>query len=197
MRCRTKRLEGSRRREGVTLIELIAVMAILTMLIGIASLNYAPIFGRSKFESRAQDLIDTFQLAWEATRQSENRYAVVLDFDEQMYMLRQYRSLDFEAIPEEQAVIKTGYFDREFQLDYVLFDDLESTLDRQDQAAELKAIFYAGRSGWQYGGKVVLLDGDGNPWSLLVKRLNPTVQLVRGDQEVPILIPLPSENMVF
>lgn len=190
----------SRRRQcGISLIELIMVLAVISMIAGMAMLNYTPVFGRAKFKQRAQDLTNMFELAYRASRESDTRYAVILDFDEQMYILRQYRSLDFSAIDEEEAVLQVGYFDEQFQIEDVIFDDGESTLNRSDDEdiLQLRAIFYAGRSGWQYGGKIILLDQDGNPWSLLVDRFSPVVRIERGDIEVQMLEPIRSDEMFF
>ena len=80
--------------------------------------------------------------------------------------------------------IHTGYFTNSFQLDYVLFDDLDDTREWEN-VTEVR--FLAGRSGWQYGGKVVVLDADGDPWSILISRMVTPVRLVEGD--AAILLP--------
>ncbi len=191
--------KGHEKYGGVTLVELIMVLMVISMIAGVAFLNYIPIHSRAKFKQRAQDITGMFELAYRASRESDSRYAVIIDFDEQMYILRQYKSLDFEGMDEQEAVLQVGYFDEKFQIVDVIFDDGESTLDRSrdEDILQLRAIFYAGRSGWQYGGKIILLDRDGNPWSLLVDRFSPVVRVVPGDIEVPMLEPIRSDEMFF
>jgi hypothetical protein len=58
-----------------------------------------------------------------------------------------------------------------------------------------EARFYAGHSGWQYGGKIVLLDGDGNPYSVIVNRISIVISLLPGDVE--ILAPQYPEDVPF
>jgi hypothetical protein len=58
-----------------------------------------------------------------------------------------------------------------------------------------EARFYAGHSGWQYGGKVVLLDAVGNPYSVIVNRLSRVINLQPGD--IGILAPQYQEDVPF
>lgn len=175
------------------MIEMLMVVAMVALLTGIAMISFGAMWGNTRFKSRAESLVDTFQMAYEAALQSDRRYAVILDGDNECYILRQFEALDFSGIPDDEAIITTGHFDESFQFDYVLYDDLEDTRDSGEGFTA--ARFYAGRAGWQYGGKVVLRDEQGNPWSILIYRLGKPAQLVEGD--VDILLPQTKENITF
>lgn len=179
--------------KALVLIEMLMVVAMVALLTGIAMISFGAIWGNTQFKSRAEDLVNTFQMAYEAALQTDRRYAVILDRVENRYVLRQFETLDFSGLPDDEAIITTGRFDDNFQFDYVLYDDLEDT--RESGQGFTEARFYAGRAGWQFGGKVVLRDGKGNPWSILIHRLGKPVQLVEGDAEM--LLPQAKENVVF
>jgi hypothetical protein len=186
-------MSSSRRPgRGLVLIEIMIVVALTAFLLSIGIISYDALWGGWRFKHQAQELVDLFQMAREAAAQSDRRYAIVLDFTEQKYVLRQFATLDLETIPDEEAIIHTGYFTDRFQLDYVLYDDLEDTREMEDVT---EARFYAGRSGWQYGGKVVLRDQDGQPWSIVISRMVSPARLVEGDAE--ILLPQKSNDMRF
>ncbi|HOK66882.1 MAG TPA: hypothetical protein PK054_05750 [Anaerohalosphaeraceae bacterium] len=180
------------KRLGYVLLEVLIVVGLLAFLLSLGVISYSALWGSRQFQHQARELVNLFQMAQEASAQSDRRYAVILDFVEQKYVLRQFASLDLQTIPEDEAVIHTGYFTDRFQLDYVLYDDLEDTREKENVT---EARFYAGRSGWQYGGKVVIRDGDGNPWSILISRMVQPVRLAEGD--VPILLPVKPDEMRF
>ncbi|HOT72239.1 MAG TPA: type II secretion system protein [Anaerohalosphaeraceae bacterium] len=177
---------------GYVLLEVLIVVGLMAFLLSIGIISAGGLWGGRQFQHQAEELVNLFQMAQEAAAQSDRRYAVILDFSEQKYVLRQFASLDLQTIPDEEAIIHTGYFTDRFQLDYVLYDDLEDTREKEDVT---EARFYAGRSGWQYGGKVVVRDQDGNPWSILISRMVTPVRLVEGD--VPILLPLKPDALRF
>lgn len=182
----------NRSRRGYVLLEVLIVVGLMAFLLSIGIISTGGLWGGRQFQHQAEELVNLFQMAQEAAAQSDRRYAVILDFSEQKYVLRQFASLDLQTIPDEEAIIHTGYFTDRFQLDYVLYDDLEDTREKENVT---EARFYAGRSGWQYGGKVVVRDQDGNPWSILISRMVTPVRLVEGD--VPILLPLRPNALRF
>jgi type II secretory pathway pseudopilin PulG len=177
---------------GYVLLEVLIVVGLMAFLLSIGIISAGGLWGGRQVQHQAEELVNLFQMAQEAAAQSDRRYAVILDFSEQKYVLRQFASLDLQTIPDEEAIIHTGYFTDRFQLDYVLYDDLEDTREKEDVT---EARFYAGRSGWQYGGKVVVRDQDGNPWSILISRMVTPVRLVEGD--VPILLPVKPDALRF
>lgn len=182
-------------RRGLVLVEMLVVLGIMAMLVSIAMLGFGAVSGRSYFHRKAQTLAETFQSAWIAAQQSDRRYAVVLSFTENMWVLRQFTQLDFEGIPEDESIIKTGTFDDRFQLDYVLYDDGDDTRTPREGERVTSAIFRAGHGGWQFGGKIVLRDEDGNPWSIVIYRIGKPAELVQGD--ATILIPVESQYIPF
>jgi hypothetical protein len=90
---------------------------------------------------------------------------------------------------EEEIIVKND-FGANCRVVSVLFDDLVGT-DEEHQ----KAFFRAGHAGWQAGGKIVLLDKDEQPYSVVVDRLSRVVALKEGD--VDILMPKKQDEVPF
>ncbi len=187
---KAKRRAGGRDR-ALVLMEMLVVLVIIGLMTALATLNFSSVSRRAKFEREAYAFINVLKMAQNAAAESDKRYAVILDFDEQSYTLRQFDSLSLDVIPDEEAIITTGYFTDECYLDWVLFDDFEYAIEE----TAYEARFYAGHSGWQYGGKIVLLDADGNPYSVVVNRLSRVITLQPGDVE--ILEPQYQEDVLF
>ena len=82
------------RRPGLVLAELLVVIAILSMMTGMAILSLTGVFGRKQFEKEAYAIIDILHKAQNASAQTDRRYAVVFDFIEETYVLRQFATLD-------------------------------------------------------------------------------------------------------
>jgi len=162
----------------MVLIEMLMVVGIIGLLAGMGMIAFSAMWGNIRFKNRADELVNIFQMAYDAAIQSDRRYAVILDHYNSRYILRQFETLDFSVLSDDEAIIATGWFDEHFQFDHVLYDDFESTQESGDEFRE--ARFYVGRAGWQYGGIVVLRDRDGKPWSIVVHRLGKPVQLVEG-----------------
>jgi type II secretory pathway pseudopilin PulG len=177
------------------LVEMLLVLGIIAFLTSIAMLSFSAVSGKSYFQRKAQNLVNAFQSAWNTAQQSDRRYAIVLSFTEKTWVLRQFAQLDFEGIPEDESIIRTGTFDDRFQLDYVLYDDEDDTRNPREGERVKSAIFRAGHGGWQFGGKIVLWDEDGNPWSIVVYRIGKPVELLPGD--VAVLIPQEPRFMPF
>ncbi|MHC5183469.1 MAG: hypothetical protein ACYSPI_04245, partial [Planctomycetota bacterium] len=143
-----------------------------------ATISFSAMWGNLRFKRQAEELVGIFQMAYNAAAQSDRRYAVILDFTEQAFILREFKSLDLETMDPDEAIIQTGFFTEALTLDYVVYDDLEDTRDFENAT---EARFLAGKSGWQYGGKVVLLDENGMVWTLVIHRLARPVELFKGD----------------
>lgn len=178
-------------RRAMVLMEMLVVLVIIGLMTALAMLNFSSVSRRAKFEREAYAFINVLKMAQNAAAESDKRYAVILDFNEQSYTLRQFDSLSLDVIPDEEAIITTGYFTDECYLDWVMFDDFEYAIEE----TAYEARFYAGHSGWQYGGKIVLLDADGNPYSVVVNRLSRVITLQAGDVE--ILEPQYQEDVPF
>ncbi|RKY11802.1 MAG: hypothetical protein DRP65_03155 [Planctomycetota bacterium] len=178
-------------RRAFVLVEMLLVLIMVGLMTALAMLNFSSAFTKAKFDREVNNFINVLKMAQNAAAESDKRYVVILNFDEQSYTLRQFDSLSLDVIPEEDAIITTGYFSGECYLDWVMFDDFESATEE----TAYEARFYAGHSGWQYGGKIVLLDVDGNPYSVVVNRLSRVISLLPGDVE--ILEPQYPEDVPF
>lgn len=185
---------------GHVLLELLLVVGIIGMMAGIAMVSFGALWGNQRFKRQAEELVNVFHMAQNAAAQSDRRYAVILDFVDQKYTLREFKSIDLETMDPEKAIIKVGYLSDSLFLDYVMYDDEESvSIEELEGAAEpeaalLEARFLAGHSGWQFGGKVVLLDGDGYPWTLVIHRYARPAELFEGDWDLEELGMLPRDK---
>ena len=180
---------GKGSRSAFTLTELIIVVVLLGLFIVMAQANLFRLLRRGAFEAQARELVTTMQMAASAAAESDRRYEVIIDLAEQGYILREITNPDLTQVLEEEIIID-NYLNEKCYIDYVLFDDLMET-DEDHQTAG----FRAGHAGWQYGGKIVLLDEDDQPYTILVNRLNRIVTLKEGDIE--ILMPKSESEIPF
>jgi len=173
--CCLKRRQSDMRntRYGFTLTELIVVLLIVSMFVLLAQTNLFGLLRKNTFRAQAQELVSTMQMAASAAAQSDRRYEVIIDLTEQNFLLRQITTPDLSEVLEEEIIAENNFSDN-CRLVYVQFDDGEYT-------NEGEAKFRAGHSGWQYGGKIVLLDEKEQPYSVVVNRLNRTITLKAGD----------------
>lgn len=176
-------------RRGVTLAELVVVIVILSLFVFLTVMNLSGLLRKNTFEMQARAFVSTMQMAAVAAAESNRRYEVIIDLTEQSYTLRQINSPDLFEVFEED-IIATSVFGADCQVLYVLFDDLMET-DEDHQIAK----FRAGHAGWQYGGKIVLLDEQEQPYSVLVSRMNRVVTLKKGDVE--FLLPRAKDEVLF
>jgi Tfp pilus assembly protein FimT len=169
------------------LIEMLVVVSILGFFVAWASLNLSGTLRRHSFKAMAQEFVSALQTAVIAAAESDRRYEVIVDLPQQTYLLREITTPDLSEVLEEEILLE-GSFSSKCRASYVQFDDGDST--REDRAK-----FRAGHAGWQYGGKIVLLDEDDQPYTVLVHRLNRVVELVEGEVELPM--PQDKESMTF
>ena len=174
---------------GFTLTELVVVILVLSLLVLLTMPNLFGLLRKSTFKVQAQEFVSTMQMAATAAAESDRRYEVIIDLTEQSYTLRQITSPDLSQVLEEEIIAKND-FGNNCQVIYVLFDDLMET-DEDHQIAK----FRAGHAGWQYGGKIVLLDEQEQPYSVVVSRMNRVVALKRGDVE--LLMPKAKDEVLF
>ncbi len=172
---------------GFTMIELMVVMVVVSLFAMLAQIHLFGLLRKNTFRAQVQELVSTMQMAASAAAQSDRRYEVIIDIPEQSYMLRQITTPDLSLVLEEEIIVE-DYLSDNCRLDYVLFDDGEFT-------NEDRAKFRAGHSGWTYGGKIVLLDKKGQPYSIVVNRLNRMITLVEGDVE--LLRPKDKDDVPF
>ena len=176
-------------RSGFTLTELIIVILILGLFIVMAQTNLFRMLRKGTFKAQASELVTTLQMAASAAAESDRRYEVIIDLTEQSYTLREITSTDLTQVLEEEIIID-NYLNEKCQIVYVLFDDLIET-DEDHQMS----FFRAGHAGWQNGGKIVLLDEDEQPYTIVVNRLNRIVTLKEGDIE--LLMPKTENELPF
>lgn len=176
-------------RNGFTLIEMVVVLVILSLFVFLTVINLSGVLRKNTFRVQAHEFVSTMQMAASAAAESDRRYEVIIDLTEQSYTLRQITSPDLFQVFEEDIIV-TNEFGVNCQVLYVLFDDLMET-DEDHQIAK----FRAGHAGWQYGGKIVLLDEQEQPYSVLVSRMNRVVTLQKGDIE--FLLPRAKDEVLF
>ena len=126
-------------------------------------------------------------MAATASAESDKRYEVIVDLDNQAFLLRQITTPDLAEVLEEEIIVEDR-LSNQCRAIYVEFDDGEYT-------HEGRAKFRAGRSGWAYGGKIVLLDEKDKPYSVVINRLNRIVTLEEGD--LRLLEPKFKDELVF
>jgi hypothetical protein len=145
--------------------------------------NLFGLFGGSTFRAQVQDFVSALRMAATAAAESDRRYEVIIDLTEQSYLLREITSPDLTQVLEEEIIVD-NYFSENCFVDYVLFDDVDYSLEGQSYTNDGTAKFRAGRNGWQYGGKIVFLDNDDREYSVVINRLNRMVKVEEGDIEI-------------
>jgi len=174
-------------RSGFTFAELLVALVIVSLFAAMARIHLFGLLGRSTFKAQMQGFVSTMQMAVRAAAESDRRYEVVIDIEEQSYLLREITNPDLSVVLDEEIILSAELSDN-CRVAYVQFDDAEFT-------NEGRAKFRAGRSGWAYGGKIVLYDKDQQPYSVVVNRLNRVVGLEPGD--VMILEPRTQDELRF
>lgn len=177
------------RVRGFTLTELVVVILILSLFVLLAVMNLSGLLRKNTFKVQAHEFVSTMQMAAVAAAESDRRYEVIIDLTEQSYTLRQITNPDLFQVLEEEIIVTNDFGDN-CQVIYVLFDDLMET-DENHQIAK----FRAGHAGWQYGGKVVLLDENEQAYSVVVNRMNRVVRLQKDDVE--LLMPKAKDELLF
>ena len=130
------------------------------------------------------------QMAASAAAETGRRYEIIIDITEQSYGLKHIAGSEiYVDNPDETPgeIIVHNYLTDNCRLVYVWFDDGIDT--------NAKAWFRVGPSGWQNGGKIVLLDEKERPYSIVVNRINRIVVLEEGDLE--LLEPKPKNELPF
>jgi type II secretory pathway pseudopilin PulG len=172
-----------RKYPAFTLTELIVVIIIISLFLLLTATNLFGLLRKNTFKANVQQFVTTMQMAASAAAESNRRYEVIIDMGEQNYLLRQITSLDLSQVLEEEIIVEDDFSDN-CQVAYVLFDDVDYSLEGQSYTNEGRAKFRVGHAGWHYGGKIVLLDEEGEPYSVVVNRINRIVKLEKGDVEI-------------
>jgi len=172
---------------GFTFTELIVVIVIISLFLMLVMPNLFGMLNKSTFKAQIQDFVSTMRMAADAAAQSNRRYEVIIDLTEQSYMLREITSPDLAQVLDEE-VITENYFSDNCMVDHVVFDDY-------DYADDGLAKFRVGHTGWQYGGKIVLVDKENQAYSIVINRLNGMVKVEKGDVE--LMVPKTKEDAPF
>ena len=174
-------------RRGFTLAELLVVIVVVSLFALLAQLHLFGLLRQNTFRAQVQELVSTMQMAARAAAETDRRYEVIIDIAEQNFLLRRITTPDLSVVLEEEVIAENDLSDN-CRVVYVEFDDGEYT-------NEGRAKFRAGRSGWAYGGKIVLLDEKDQPYSVVVNRLSRIITLEEGDVE--LLEPKPKDELPF
>jgi len=160
-------------RRGFSMAELLVVLVVLSLFVLLAQVHLFGLLEKHTFKAQVQEFVSTMQMAASGAAESDRRYEVIIDIAGQSYLLREITNPDLSEVLEEEIIVQADLGEN-CRLVYVEFDDATYT-------NEGRAKFRAGRSGWAYGGKIVLIDRNEQPYSLVVNRLNRIVGLEEGD----------------
>lgn len=175
---------------GFTLAELLVVLAIVSLFVLMAQIHLFGLLRKSTFRAQTQELVSTMQRAASAAAETGRRYEIMIDISEQAYELKQITGSEINVNnPDETPgeVIVQNNLTENCRLVYVWFDD---GID-----SNTRAWFRVGPSGWQNGGKIVLLDEKEQPYTIVVNRINRLVVLEEGNIE--LLKPKPKNDLPF
>lgn len=181
-----------RRRYGCgmpafTLTELVVVILIVSLIILLAGSNLYGLLVKNTFRGQLQEIVSAMQMAANSSAETSRRYEFIFDLNAQSYLLRQITTTTSADILEDEIIMSSELADN-CRIAYVIFDDGDYT--NQDRAK-----FRVGRSGWQYGGKIVFTDAAERPYSIIVNRLDRNITLREGDPV--ILMPKSPEEVAF
>ena len=170
--------------------ELLVVVAIVSLFVAMAQIHLFGLLRKNTFRAQVQELVSTMQMAASSAAETGRRYEIIIDITEQSYGLKNITGSEiYVDKPDETPgeMIVQNYLTDNCRLIYVWFDDGIDT--------NARAWFRVGPSGWQNGGKIVLLDEKEQPYSIVVNRTNRIVKLEQGDLE--LLEPKPKDDLPF
>jgi prepilin-type N-terminal cleavage/methylation domain-containing protein len=178
------------RKLGFTMAELLVVLAVVSLFVLMAQIHLFGLLRKNTFKAQTQELISTMQMAASAAAETGRRYEIIIDISEQGYVLKELMGSEiYVDRPDETPgeIIVQNNLTENCRLVYVWFDDGIDT--------NTKAWFRVGPSGWQNGGKIVLLDEKDQPYTIVVNRINRIVTLEEGDIE--LLEPKAKDELPF
>jgi prepilin-type N-terminal cleavage/methylation domain-containing protein len=175
---------------GFTMAELLVVVAIVSLFVALAQIHLFGLLRKNTFRAQIQELVSTMQMAASSAAETGRRYEIIIDITEQSYGLKHITGSEiYVDKPDETPgeMIVQNYLTENCRLVYVWFDDGIDT--------NARAWFRVGPSGWQNGGKIVLIDEKEQPYSILVNRIDRIITLEEGDLE--LLEPKPKNELPF
>jgi len=164
---------------GFTMAELLVVVAIVSLFVAMAQIHLFGLLRKNTFKAQTQELVSTLQMAASSAAETGRRYEIRIDITEQSYGLKNITGSEiYVDNPDETPgeMIVQNYLSENCRLVYVWFDDGIDT--------NARAWFRVGPSGWQNGGKIVLIDEKEQPYSIVINRINRIVVLEEGDLEL-------------
>jgi prepilin-type N-terminal cleavage/methylation domain-containing protein len=178
------------RTGGFTMAELLVVVAVIALFVVLAQIHLFGLLRKNTFRAQMQELVSTMQMAASSAAETGRRYEIIINITEQVYELKQITGSEiYVDRPEETPgeTIVQNELSENCRFVYVWFDDGIDT--------NARAWFRVGPSGWQNGGKIVLVDEKDRPYSIVVNRINRIVALQEGDVE--FLEPKPKNELPF
>jgi prepilin-type N-terminal cleavage/methylation domain-containing protein len=172
---------------GFTLAESMVVIVVVSLLIMLATTNLKGILIKNTFKSQASGLVSALESASTSAAQTGKKYEVIIDIPQQSWLLREITSSDLSEVLDEEIIAQED-LGGNCIISYVLFDDGEFTNQE-------RAKFRTNRAGWQFGGIIVLLDSEQQPWSLVIDRMSNIVRIEPG--EAQIIWPRSADEMPF
>jgi prepilin-type N-terminal cleavage/methylation domain-containing protein len=172
---------------GFTLAESMVVIVVVSLLVALAATNLKGILIKNSFKSQASGLVSALEAASTSAAQTGKKYEVIIDIPQQSWLLREITSTDLSEVLDEEIIAQED-FGVNCGISYVLFDDGQFT-------NEDRAKFRTSRAGWQFGGIIVLLDSEQQPWSLVIDRMSNIVRIEPG--EAQIIWPRSADEMPF
>jgi len=175
---------GGATRPGFSMAEMIMAMFLVALFSAVALIGFSGFAGGYKFRSTTNQIISMFSTSATASSENGRRYGILFDFIDLSYTLYEVKtdnpySEDFANLLEED-VIDRGFFGNDCQLLYIQFDDGEM-IDGGEQG---RTLFVVGRAGWDFGGKIVLANYDGDVYTIIISRLAKIPVMVEGDAEI-------------
>ena len=171
---------------GFTFAETLVALLVISMLTLLSIVGYRNISASTKFRATADTLINFFDRAGNAASQTDRRYAVMIDFFDNNFILYEVNTdkpyaKDYATLKEEDIILSESFTD-DCVLFYVQFDDSDLRIDAGEGG---KALFVVGKAGWDFGGKIVLMDNEGELYSVVISRIAKSARLVKGDAQLP------------
>jgi prepilin-type N-terminal cleavage/methylation domain-containing protein len=188
-----KLIRTSANRNGYTLVEVLTVMAVVGLIVGIATISIGSSTHQLRFKKELESFIRVLKMAHTAASESDQRYVVVVNYDEGYYQLRELPNIPVKILTEEKSLAAEMLYDqteaiidKDFsdncRLEYIFFDDGTDTSYLEDST---EIWFYVGRNGWSNAAVLVFSDSEGDPYSVVTNRLTSKIELIEGEALLP------------
>jgi len=158
---------------GFTLTEMVVVVLIVGLFVVLAMLNLSGLIGGNDFKNQAHEFVTTMQMAATSASQNGKYYDIIVNLDEQTYMLREMSGNNLDIVYEDEIIVSNEFTEKCIAI-YVVFDD---GVDASEGIVHLRV----GRSGWQAAAKIILIDENNKEYSVIVSRIGKKVKLEEGD----------------